>query len=115
MSAKPVVSAKMVSAKPVVACVQHTRKSEKKLALIFLSANFCPSLFPCQIPPTALADSTRLNLKEGTLHLMYNTSAVLCVLAYSISFGVSGHWIGVMAINFEPLGISETEVREIAL
>ena len=46
---------------------------------------------------------------------MYNTSAVLCVLAYSISFGVSGHWIGVMAINFEPLGISETEVREIEL
>jgi len=68
-----------------------------------------------EIPPTALADSTRLNLKEGTLHLMYNTSAVLCVLAYSISFGVSGHWIGVMAINFEPLGISETEVGQMGL
>jgi len=68
-----------------------------------------------EIPPTAMADSSRLNLKEGTLHLMTNTSAVLCVVAYSISFGVSGHWIGVMAINFEPLGISETEVGQIGL
>merc|ERR1712111_246341 len=65
-----------------------------------------------EIPPTAMANSNRLNLTEGILHLMSNTSSILCVVAYSISFGVSGHWIGVMAINFEPLGIEETEVGQ---
>jgi len=68
-----------------------------------------------EIPPTALSGSARLSLKQGTVHLFSNTSAVLCILAYSISFGVSGHWIGVMAINFEPLGISETEVGQMGL
>jgi len=63
-----------------------------------------------EIPPTSASDSARLNLKDGILHLMRNKSAVCCILAYSISFGVSGHWIGVMAINFEPLGISEEDV-----
>jgi len=62
-----------------------------------------------EIPPTSSSDSARLNLKDGMAYLMTNKSALFCILAYSISFGVSGHWIGVVAINFEPLGISESD------
>lgn len=62
-----------------------------------------------EIPPTSSSDSARLNLRDGLAYLMTNKSAMFCILAYSISFGVQGHWIGVMAINFEPLGISESD------
>ena len=39
----------------------------------------------------------------------------MCIMAYSISFGVQGHWSSVITIGFEPLGITEGEVGLIGI
>ena len=62
-----------------------------------------------------MSKSSRVNLKEGIKLVMHRKAAVLSILAYSISTGVQGHWQSVMAINFESLGITETDVGWIGL
>lgn len=57
-----------------------------------------------QTPPTASSAIERLNTMVAIKTLCKQKSALLCIVSYSIVYGVFGHWQSVMTLNFEPLG-----------
>ena len=50
------------------------------------------------------------SLREGLISLVRNKNALACIFAYSMSFGVEGHWVGVIQINYEKYGVPEIQV-----
>lgn len=69
-----------------------------------------------QVSPSLVGEGDRLeSLRQGLISLVSNKSALACIFAYSVSFGVEGHWIGVIQINYEKYGVPEIQVGMIVL
>jgi len=66
-----------------------------------------PSLPPSQ---SASEGVNRTPFTQSIKELFTNWNAILCMIALSLSCGVEGAWSGVMAVNFEPLGVDDSHV-----
>ena len=71
-----------------------------------------------QIPPSVSASTTSgkgTDLVESVKIIFCDRNIMLCVLGCTLCTGVQGSWMGVMTLNFEPLGISEKECGNIGV
>merc|ERR1712018_365666 len=68
--------------------------------------------FPAKPPvaPSPTSEIQRESFKDGLKMLVRNKSAVLIVIAYSISQGVQEGFMPVLNLDFTPLGIKENTV-----
>lgn len=64
-------------------------------------------------PPCASSSVVRTHFSKGIKDMCRNKQLWLCCLCYAISNGVQAAWQGVMALNFAPLGVSDSDIGQI--
>ena len=83
------------------------------IALLLITFVYFPKEPPT--PPSASASLPRTNVIQGLKDLVHNKNALLCTFAYGVSGGTFLAWQAVMTLNFQPLGINDSESGEIGL
>ena len=80
-------------------------------AIFLLIVVYFPSKPP--LPPCASSSVERTDFKNGWKTVISNKNLWLVCLVYSVPGGVQAAWQGLMGLNFEHLGVTDTEIGQI--